>query len=139
MPLPHGNQRIAAELDLNRDDVRSMTRQLREGLIKKTPVSLSGEIECDEVYVTAVHKEHPGAVFKSLSTGGRSTLSTEKPPVFGMIQRDGKVVIQMLENVKQAQFSPSCRRSLYQVRWFTQMNTRFTADFLCRGLWTQNG
>jgi hypothetical protein len=30
---------------------------------------------------------------------GRGTLATEKPPIFGMIQRGGEVVIRMLENV----------------------------------------
>jgi transposase len=32
---------------------------------------------------------------------GRGTLTNEKPPIFGMIQRSGDVVIRMLENVKQ--------------------------------------
>ncbi len=37
---------------------------------------------------------------------GRGTLQTEKPPVFGMIQRSGEVIIKMLENVKQATIKP---------------------------------
>lgn len=45
------------ELDLNKDDMQQMTSQLREGIIVKKPsVRLSGEVECDEVYVTAGHK-----------------------------------------------------------------------------------
>jgi len=32
---------------------------------------------------------------------GRGTLEKEKPPIFGMIQRCGQVVIQMLANVRQ--------------------------------------
>jgi hypothetical protein len=35
MGLNLSNQQIAAELDLNKDDVQSMTSQLREGLVKK--------------------------------------------------------------------------------------------------------
>jgi transposase-like protein len=35
MGLNLSNQQIAAELDLNKDDVRSMTSQLREGWVKK--------------------------------------------------------------------------------------------------------
>ena len=35
MGLNISNQQIAAELDLNKDDVQSMTSQLREGLVKK--------------------------------------------------------------------------------------------------------
>jgi transposase-like protein len=35
MGLNLSNQQIAKELDLNKDDVQSMTSQLREGLVKK--------------------------------------------------------------------------------------------------------
>ncbi len=37
---------------------------------------------------------------------GRGTLAGEKPPIFGMIQRSGQVVIRMLDNVKQATLKP---------------------------------
>jgi len=71
---------------------------------------LSGEVEFDEVYVIAGHKENPAAVKKKRRQGrrnrlkgarGRGTLEKEKPPIFGMIQRSGEVVIKMLANVKQ--------------------------------------
>jgi transposase-like protein len=37
---------------------------------------------------------------------GRGTLADEKPPVLGMIQRNGEVVIQMLPNVQQVTIKP---------------------------------
>jgi transposase-like protein len=37
---------------------------------------------------------------------GRGTLEKEKPPVLGVIQRSGEVVIRMLENVKQTTIAP---------------------------------
>ncbi len=37
---------------------------------------------------------------------GRGTLEKEKPPVFGMIQRGGEVVIKMLPNVQQQTIKP---------------------------------
>lgn len=37
---------------------------------------------------------------------GRGTLATEKPPVLGLIQRDGDVVLNMLPNVQQATIKP---------------------------------
>ena len=37
---------------------------------------------------------------------GRGTLEIEKPPVFGMIQRCGLVVIHMLSNVRQVTIEP---------------------------------
>jgi transposase len=37
---------------------------------------------------------------------GRGTLATEKPPVFGLIQRNGDVSITMLPNVQQVNIEP---------------------------------
>jgi transposase-like protein len=78
-------------------------------------VILSGTVECDEVYVVAGHKGQPEIVRELGRPGrrrrlkgkrGRGTRDTEKPPVFGMIQRDGEVVIQMLPNVQQTTIQP---------------------------------
>lgn len=72
-------------------------------------------MECDEVYLVAGHKGYPGEVLKAGRKGrcrrlkgarGRGTLATEKPPVFGMIQRGGEVVIRMMENVRQTSIQP---------------------------------
>ena len=42
-----------------------MTTQLRSGIVATQPaVSLSGEAECDEVYVIAGHKGQPEVVKK---------------------------------------------------------------------------
>lgn len=65
MGLNLSNQQIAQELGLNKDDVQAMTEQLRQGVVARKPEpSLSGEVECDEVYVVAGHKGHPEAVKK---------------------------------------------------------------------------
>lgn len=37
---------------------------------------------------------------------GRGILENEKPPIFGMIQCGGAVVIRMLENVRQTTIQP---------------------------------
>ena len=61
------------------------------------------------------HKGNPEAVAQKGREGrrnrlrgarGRGTLEKEKPPVFGMIQRCGLVVIQMLPNVRQVTIEP---------------------------------
>jgi transposase-like protein len=41
---------------------------------------------------------------------GRGTLEGEKPPIFGMLQRGGALVIRMLENVQQATIQPLMER-----------------------------
>jgi transposase-like protein len=65
MGLNLSNEQIAKELDLDPDDAQRMTTALREGVVLRKPeVTLSGEVECDEVYVVAGHKGHPEAVRK---------------------------------------------------------------------------
>jgi transposase-like protein len=65
MGLNLSNRQIAQELDLSQSDVQRMTEQLRTGLVARTPpVRLEGEVEVDEVYVTAGHKGSPAAVAK---------------------------------------------------------------------------
>ena len=41
-------------------------------------------------------------------------MEKEKPPIFGMIQRTGEVVIRMLANVQQATIGPLIRRTITQ-------------------------
>jgi transposase-like protein len=76
---------------------------------------LEGKVEFDEVYIVAGHKGNPTAVKAQNRHGrrnrlkgarGRGTLDKEKPPILGMIQRNGEVVIKMLPNVKQLTIKP---------------------------------
>jgi transposase-like protein len=82
---------------------------------KKKPVQLSGEIEADEVYIVAGHKGLPAEVAKAGRKGrrrrlrgkrGRGTLAGDKPPVLGLLQRNGEVCIRMLPNVQQVTIQP---------------------------------
>jgi transposase-like protein len=71
MGLNLSNEQIAKELDLDPDDAQRMTTSLREGVVSRKPeVALSGEVECDEVYVVAGHKGHPEAVKKKGGPAG---------------------------------------------------------------------
>ena len=57
------NAQIAQELDLCASDSQRMAEQLRQEVVThKPPVQLSGEVECDEVYVVAGHKGIPAAI-----------------------------------------------------------------------------
>jgi transposase-like protein len=78
-------------------------------------VTLSNEVECDEAYVIAGHKGQPEVVKSKKrkgrrrrlkGKGGRGTMEKERPPVFGMIERGGQVVINLLDNVKQKTIEP---------------------------------
>src|SRR3954451_7189585 len=70
MGLNLSNRQIAQELALSQPDVQLMTEQLRTGLVARIPpVRLGGEVEIDEVYVTAGHKGNPAAVAKRGAAG----------------------------------------------------------------------
>lgn len=65
MGLNLSNAQIAQELDLNKDDAHHMTTQLRQSIVTNKPSStLSGKVECDEVYIVAGHKGQPDEVVK---------------------------------------------------------------------------
>jgi transposase-like protein len=71
MGLNLSNQQIARELDLNKDDVQHIIKQLRQGVVVKQPEPvLGGEVECDEGYGVAGHKGHPAAVKEKADRGG---------------------------------------------------------------------
>jgi transposase-like protein len=71
--------------------------------------------------VVAGHKGHPDVVLRQHRPGrrrrlkgarGRGTLASEKPPILGMIQRNGEVVIRMLANVQQATIQPLLKQTI---------------------------
>lgn len=81
----------------------------------KKKVILTGEVEFDEVYVVAGHKGQPDQVRKQKRKGrrrrlkgqrGRGTAANEKPPILGMVQRGGEVILKMLDNVQQLTIQP---------------------------------
>lgn len=58
-------EQIAKELNLNNSDAHEMAAAFRKEVCEKKPQEqLSGEVECDEVYVVAGHKGNPSAVKK---------------------------------------------------------------------------
>ena len=70
MGLNLSSAQIAHELDVHENDVHKMTSALRQAVVEKKPeVELSGEVEFDEVYVTAGHKGQPEAVKKKAAKG----------------------------------------------------------------------
>ncbi|MEP7289789.1 MAG: transposase [Chloroflexota bacterium] len=96
-----------------------MTTQLREGSWRKKPVELSSVVEADEVYILwpvtkgiLTRFSNKGAMARRRLKGARrrGTLSTEKPPILGLMQRRGEVGIQMLDNVQQKTIQPIIAR-----------------------------
>ena len=78
-------------------------------------------MECDEVYIVAGHKGHPEVVLQQGRFGrrrrlkgvpGRGTLEKEKPPILGMSQRNGEVVLHMLANLQQKTIQPILKQTI---------------------------
>lgn len=78
-------------------------------------MTLSGLVECDETYQVAGHKGQPEKVTEAgrpprrrrlKGARGRGTKATEKPPIFGLVQRSGEAVIRLLDNVRQETIKP---------------------------------
>lgn len=71
MGLNLSTNQIAQELSINGSDAHFMAKALRQGIVDKKPdVELSGEVECDEVYVIAGHKGNTEAVKKKEENQG---------------------------------------------------------------------
>jgi hypothetical protein len=81
----------------------------------KNPARVSGAVECDVVSVGAGHtgcranvraQGRQGRRCRVEGVRGRDTLVQEKPPIGGMIERGGDVVMRLLANVTQEIIEP---------------------------------
>ena len=72
-------------------------------------------VEVDEVYVVCGHKGQSEKVKKAgrlprkrrlKGARGRGTLTSEKPPILGLVQRNGDLIMRLLPNVQQATIKP---------------------------------
>jgi len=115
MGLNVSNEHIGHALALNGSEVQQMTAQRRGGIEKKPTVTLSNAVECDEASVIAGHKGQPEVIKSTGRQGrrrrlqgksGRGTIEKARPPVFGMRQRGGQVVIHRLANVRHKTIAP---------------------------------
>jgi len=82
-------------------------------------VTLFNEVECDEAYVVAGHKGQPEVVkikgakaVDAKANRVEAPWRKKKPPVFGMIQRGGLVVLHQLANVKQKTIEPLIKETI---------------------------
>src|SRR4051794_5993315 len=57
-------------------------------------------------------KGRPGRRRRLKGAPGRGTLAKEKPPIFGMLQRSGEVMIRMLADVKQKTIGPLIKQTI---------------------------
>src|SRR3954454_10077018 len=117
------NRQIARELDLGEADAQAMTEQLRYGLAAKLPPArLEGEGEIDEGHARGGRgprrarpqgpaggrrqRGRPGRRRRLRGAPRRATLAKDKPPILGLLQRGGEVVLRTLADVRQVTIRP---------------------------------
>jgi len=109
----------------NKDDAPQMTSQLRI-VAGKPKVILSGEVECDEVYVAAGHKGNPEAEKKKVVRGrqkppqrgfGAGHYMGRKNNRFSVIHIERRGLIDRNGNVQQTTIAPLIKQpSFLEVR-----------------------
>lgn len=83
----------------------NMVKKLRKSIYaKRIPEKLKGEVEMDEIYITAGLKGKRnlkrGGRKRGLKARGRGTYSKDKPPIIAMVERGGKIRIAPSKDVK---------------------------------------
>lgn len=118
MLLNLSGAQIAQELDIDLEEAHRMCTAIRDTIFARQmarPITLCGAVEVDEVYLVAGHKGYPGIVEAEGRAGrrrklrgarGRGTLAKECPPVVGLVERGGHLVIRLVPDVQQATLEP---------------------------------
>ena len=94
---------LQRELKLTQKTTWNMLKKIRDFSGFENKHFLSGEVEVDETYVGGKNKNRH-ANKKVKGSQGRS--HKDKVPVFGMIERSGKVVARVVESVKRNELEP---------------------------------
>lgn len=88
---------IAQETGIERKRVVRALLVVREVLYEDTAKVFEGTVEVDETYVGGSHQTKRRKYRKHKAKRGRGTTKT---PVFGILQRDGKIWVQVVPDVK---------------------------------------
>lgn len=97
------SHQLSRDLGITQKTAWFMLHKIRGLYGQDDSVSLSGEVEMDEMYLGGREiNKHESR--KTEGTQGRSTKT--KTPIFGMVQRDGKVVAMKVDDTKGATLMP---------------------------------
>jgi transposase-like protein len=121
MGLNLSNRQIAHEPDLGETDVQAMTEQLRYGPAARLPPARLERRGRDRRGLRRRRPQGPagrgrekGRRRRLRGAPGRGTLGKDEPPVLGLLQRGGEVVLRMLASVQQKTIRPVIETTVAQ-------------------------
>ena len=94
---------LARDLDITQKTAWHILHKIRSVFSQNDSIALTGTVECDEMYLGGV-EDNKHKSKRTDGTQGRSTKT--KKPIFGMIQRSGKLVAMAVENTKAETLMP---------------------------------
>ena len=94
---------LARDLDITQKTAWHILHKIRSVFSQNDSSALTGTVECDEMYLGGV-EDNKHKSKRTEGTQGRSTKT--KKPIFGMIQRSGKLVAMAVENTKAETLMP---------------------------------
>lgn len=94
---------LARDLDITQKTAWHILHKIRSVFSQNDSSALTGTVECDEMYLGGV-EDNKHKSKRTEGTQGRSTKT--KKPIFGMIQRSGKLVAMTVENTKAETLMP---------------------------------
>ena len=94
---------LARDLDITQKTAWHILHKSRSVFSQNDSNALTGTVECDEMYLGGV-EDNKHKSKRTEGTQGRSTKT--KKPIFGMIQRSGKLVAMAVENTRAETLMP---------------------------------
>lgn len=129
---------LARELKVSQNTAWYMLHRLRLAYEQETEEQLSGIVEVDETFVGG-HNRFRHKDKKAPLSRGRAHV--DKTPVFGALQRGGRVYAQAVPDTKLATIQPILRRvvkpnsTVYSDEWsaYHGLNDRYNHEFIVHG------
>ena len=112
------SHQIARDIEVTQKTAWFMLHKIRTLLGQEDNVTLADEVECDEAYMGGREKNKHGSK-RTEATRGRSTKT--KTPVFGMVQRGGKVVAKKVADT-------GCNTLSAAIRQYVKLGSRIFTD-----------